>query len=249
MKVNRNKIVKFCEEYLKVSDFKDYCVNGMQVEGKADVKKIVTGVSLSQKLVEKAIAKKADMIIVHHGLFVNPIGTPPQIKGFTKARLKLLLENDISLLGFHLPLDAHPVLGNNISLCKLFGIKKTKAFSVGFYGELQSPVSFKKFADTVSEKLNSKVIAINEGIEKVKKIGVISGGASPHLSEAYEIGIDTFVCGDIREDTVRAIEELKMNFINAGHYNTEKLGVQNLGKLIAKKFKIEVEFVDIPCDV
>ena len=246
---NLNKIVKYCREYLKVDDFKDYCVNGMQVEGCEDVKKIVTGVSFSEKLIREAIENKADMIIVHHGIFMEPIGSPPSITGYTRNRLKLLLENNISLLGFHLPLDAHPEIGNNISLCNLFGVKNAEAFDVGFHGELETEIDFEKFSNIVSDKLNSDLITMSEGPKMVKKIGIISGGASPSFEHAAKLGLDTFICGDIREGVVRGIEELGINFINAGHYNTEKLGVQNLGKLIAKKFKVNVEFVDIPCDV
>ncbi|MDO8260471.1 MAG: Nif3-like dinuclear metal center hexameric protein [Candidatus Magasanikbacteria bacterium] len=249
MQADRKLIVKFCEEYLKVKDFEDYCVNGMQVEGKDKVKKIVTGVSFSQELIEAAIVKNADMIIVHHGIFIYPIGKPPVIKGNMRNRLKLLLENDINLLGFHLPLDAHPVIGNNISLCNLFGVKKVKPFAVGFCGELEKPMDFKKFSEMVAKKLEVKLFTMNEGAEKVKRVGIISGGSSSRVETLDDFGIDTFICGDIKEDVVWSIKETKINFINAGHYNTEKLGVQNLGKLIAKKFKVDVEFIDIPCEV
>lgn len=246
---NRNKIIKFCEDYLKVSDFEDDCSNGLQIEGKEEVKKIVVGVTLSKELIEKAVIKKADMIIVHHGLFSSLIGTPPVVKGYVRNRMKMIIENDINLLGFHLPLDAHPIIGNNISLCKLFGIKNLKDFSIGFYGKLDKPMEFNKFSEMIAEKLGSKLDVIQEGPKNVKIVSVLSGGASPHFEEAHELGVDTFICGDIREQIVSGVKECKMNFINAGHYNTEKLGVQNLGKLIAKKFKVEVEFVDIPCDV
>lgn len=244
-----NKIVKFCEDYLKVDDFKDYCINGMQIEGSTEVGKIITGVSFSEILIKEAIAKNADMVIVHHGLFIEPIGSPPKISGYTRNRLKLLLQNDISLLGFHLPLDAHPVIGNNVSLCKLFDIKNAKPFDVGFYGELEEAIEFDKFTDMVSERLDSDLVTMSEGPTKVKNVGIISGGASPSFEKAAELGLDTFICGDIREGVVRGIEEVGINFINAGHYNTEKLGVQNLGELIAKEFKVDVEFIDIPCDI
>ncbi|MDP3043188.1 MAG: Nif3-like dinuclear metal center hexameric protein [bacterium] len=248
-KINRNKIVKFCEDYLKVKDFNDYCVNGLQVEGAEEVDKIVTGVSISKQLIKSAINKKAQMIIVHHGIFGNQIGKPPKFTGYLRNRLKIILENDINLCGFHLPLDAHPAIGNNISLCKLLGIKKAAPFNVGFIGELEKEMDFKNFADLVNKKLSTNSYIIGAGPKKIKKVGVISGGASPDFKSAAELGADTFLCGDIREEVVRAVEEIGVNFINAGHYNTEKLGIQNLGNLIAKKFGIEVEFVDVPCDI
>lgn len=249
MKVERNKIIKFCEEYLKVKDFEDYCVNGVQIEGNDKVNKIVAGVSFSDKLIDEAIKRKAEMIIVHHGLFLNDIPSPIQLKGYTRNRIKKLLVNDITLAGFHLPLDAHPAIGNNVSLCKLFGVKKLKPFYVGFYGELDVAKDFNKFAKEVEEKLDTKIYMIGAGSKKVKTVGIVSGGASPEFKDAAELGVDTYICGDVRESVVRAIEETGINFINAGHYNTEKLGVINLGKLISKKFKIKVEFIDIPCDV
>lgn len=243
------KIVKYCEDYLKVKDFEDYCVNGLQVEGAPKVSKIITGVSLSEKLIREAIKKQAKMIMVHHGLFVKQIGKPPCVKAVVRNRLKLLLENDINLCGFHLPLDAHPVIGNNISLCKLFNIQKTEPFDVGFVGELKQAIALEDFYNLICDELETQPYIIPAGPKKIKKIGVISGGASPDFQQAVELGADTYLCGDAREEVVEAVQEAKINFINAGHYNTEKLGIQNLGNLIAMKFKIKVEFVDVPCDV
>ena len=127
--------------------------------------------------------------------------------------------------------------------------KKIKKFSVGFYGELGIKQNFKEFVKKVDKNLQTKSYVIPAGKNEIKKISVISGAASPYFKKAAELGADTYLCGDVREEVVRAVEETGINFINAGHYNTEKMGIQNLGKLIAKKFKIKVEFVDVPCDV
>lgn len=247
--MNRDKIVKFCEDYLSVKDFEDHCHNGLQVEGAKEVKKIITGVSFSQKLIEKAIENNAEMIMVHHGIFTGQIGKLPVIKSVLKNRLKSLLKNNINLCGFHLPLDAHPVIGNNISICNMLGIKKVKKFEVGFVGELKTAENFESFVKKVNKKLNTRSYAIGAGPKKVKKVGVISGGASPHVLEAAELGVDTYICGDIREEVVRRVEELGINFINAGHYNSEVFGIKNLGELLAKKFKIKVKFIDIPNEI
>ena len=246
---NRDQIIKYCENYLKVKDFQDYSFNGLQVEGKNEVKYIITGVSLSEKLIKEAIKRKADMIIVHHGIFGDSIGSQPVIKGYIKNRIKLLLNNDINLAGYHLPLDAHPLIGNNISLCRLLGVKNPKPFDVGFIGELDKVIDFKEFKKTVKRKLNVESYSIPAGPNKVKKVAIISGGSSPDFIQAFEFGADVYLCGDVREHVIRAVEETGINFINAGHYNTEKLGIQNLGELIAKKFKVKVEFVDIPCEI
>ena len=255
MIVETKKIVKFCRDYLKVKDFSDYCVNGLQVEGVAKVSRIIVGVSLSAKLIETAVKKRAKMIIVHHGIFLKNIPSPMELKGIFKDRLKMLLENNINLLGFHLPLDAHPIIGNNISLLRLFGLKKVDVIDtadygeIGFIGEAPGQMSFKEFTELVKNKLNTEPYVIAAGPKAVKRVGIISGGASPDFEFAKEAGADTYLCGDVRESVARAVEEAKINFINAGHYNTEKLGIQNLGDLINKKFDIKVEFIDIPNDI
>jgi dinuclear metal center YbgI/SA1388 family protein len=249
MQVSRDAIVKFCEQYLNVDAFQDYCKNGLQVEGCDKVERIVTGVSLSRKLIEAAIQRNAQMVMVHHGIFNNQFGNPPVLKGFIRSRMKLLLANDINLCGFHLPLDAHPTIGNNISLCRLLGVTKTKPFAIGFIGELNKPVGFKTWTKTVERKLGVKTFAIAAGPDKSRRVAIISGAASSDFKPAAEAGADTFLCGDIREEHVRAIEETGINFINAGHYHTEILGIHNLGQAVAKEFNLSVEFVDVPCSV
>ena len=253
--VKRNEIVKFCNEYLKADIFSDYCYNGLQIEGRENISKIVTGVSLSRQFIKKAINENADMIIVHHGLFKNQLGDPPRIIGIFRDRIKLILENDINLCGYHLPLDAHSEIGNNISLARLLGLRHIERLNspyygeIGYIGDLKKKMKFIEFVAYVDKMLNTNSYILAAGHEFVKKIGIISGGSSIEYSEAYEQGADTFLAGDIKENIVREIEEIGMNFINAGHYNTEKLGVQNLGKLISDTFNIETEFIDIPCEI
>lgn len=249
MSAKRDKIIKFCNDYLKVTDFEDGCFNGLQIEGKEDITKIITGVSLSKALIEKAIEKQADMIMVHHGFFQNDIPSPLCLAGYRRDRIKLLLENDINLAGYHLPLDAHPIIGNNISLCRMLSVKKVKPFSAGFIGELEKEMDFERFRKKVETQLCTHIFAMPAGNKKIKKIAIVSGGDSPEFEAAFLAGADVFVTGDIREDVVRKIEEVGINFINAGHYNTEKEGIRNLGELAAKKFKLKVEFVDVPNEV
>lgn len=249
MKVKTSKIISFCEEYLKTKDFKDYCHNGLQVEGAPEVSRIVVGVSISEQLIREAIKVRAQMIIVHHGIFSMSLPNPPVIKNFMRTRLKLLLENDINLAGFHLPLDANPIIGNNISLCKLLGVKKAKPFDVGFIGELSKEMKLADFVKMTDEKLETNSFVISSRKGKVRKVAIISGGAANDFEAAKDSGADTFVCGSVDEHIVRAAEEIDINFINAGHYNTEKLGIINLGGLIAKKFGVKVEFIDVPNEI
>ena len=189
------------------------------------------------------------MIMVHHGIFGNQIGSNPKIEGFLKGRLKMLLENDINLAGFHLPLDAHPEIGNNVSLCKKLGITNLQSFDIGFIGDLEKDMNFQELVDLVNKELSTDAYAIAAGPDKPRKVGVISGGSSGDFKEAAQEGADTFIAGDLKEFVVRAAEETGINFINAGHYNTEKDGIYNLGELVKKEFGIEHEFIDIPCDV
>lgn len=247
--IPRNELVSFCEKYLKVKDFQDHCRNGLHVEGKPNIERIVTGVSLSEKLIKEAIRRKADMLIVHHGIFPGNIPQPPIFRGALRKRLKLLLEHELNLCGFHLPLDAHPIIGNNISLCRLLGVQACKPWKVGFIGRLKRPIAFAQFQKQVNLKLGTKSYAISAGPKLTSCVAIISGGASSEYAGVFERGADTYLCGDISEGLVRVIEETGINFINAGHYNTEKLGVINLGKLLVRKFKVQAEFVDIPCEI
>ena len=248
----RDEIVKFCNDFLKVDDFKDYCRNGLQVEGKTKIKKIVIGVSLSEKFIKSAISQNADMLMVHHGLFANQFGKPPRITGILRNRLKLLIENDINLCGYHLPLDANPKIGNNISLLEILGLKKIKAIStvsygeIGFIGKTKEPISFEDFVEKVNNELQTDSYFIKAGSDFVEKVGIISGGASNNYADAITSGADTYLCGEIQENVVREVEEAGINFINAGHYNSEKLGIKNLGKLVEKKFDVSVDYIDIP---
>lgn len=249
MAVARDAIIKFCREFLQVENFEDACVNGLQVEGAEKITRIVTGVSLSEQLLQAVLKRHAQMVMVHHGFFVSSLPSPLMLRGFNRRRLKLLLENDLNLAGFHLPLDAHSKIGNNVSIAKLLGVKKLQPFDVGFIGEISRPVDYETFQALVAEKLNTSIVAVGRSQDTVKKVAIISGGSSVTFETAAIEGADVLVCGDLREHIVRAAEEMNIAVINAGHYNTEKLGIQNLGALVAKKFQVPVEFVDIPCEI
>lgn len=249
MSAKRDEIVGFCQEYLKTEAFPDHCHNGLQVAGSPEVKRIITGVSYSARLVEAAIKKGAQMILVHHGLFGNAFGDRISITGFQRDRLALLFKHDISLCGYHLPLDAHPEIGNNISLCRLLGVKKPEKLDVGFIGNLKTPKTLKQLTDDVNKTLATKSRVVAGGPQKIRRLAIVSGGASGYYQTAAKAGAEAFLCGDLREDVVRAAEELKMHVIDGGHYNTEKLGIQKLGELVGKKFRLPVEFVDIPCEI
>ena len=242
----RDEILDYLNDLLNIFEFDDYCVNGMQVEGKKDVKCIVLGVSVSQRLFQQAINKNADMIIVHHGIFWKSDPQPFSLTGILRERLVLLLKNDINLLAYHLPLDAHPEFGNNARILKKLDIEPLQPVEEGFLGKLKTKIRRENFIDLVNEKLKTDAQVFLFGTEFVQKVLILSGGSSRYYHLAKEYGADTFIGGDIKENIVRELEETNINYINAWHYNTEKFGVQSLGEIITNRFGIQCEFVDIP---
>lgn len=244
--MKRDRIVEFASSYLGAADFSDYCVNGLQVAGAEDVGRVVSGVSISARLINAAISRQAQMVLVHHGFFQGDIPDPLALTGVMRERLALLLRHDINVVGYHLPLDAHPEIGNNALACKRLGLTDVKPVGVGFVGRLQTPEPWESFVRRVEEAYEKEVQVFAFGQDKVESVAVISGGSSPDWVQAQSVGADTFICGDMRESIVRAIEEAGMNVINAGHYGSEKLGIVALSELISKSLGIPVDFVDIP---
>lgn len=242
----RNEIIQYMNEILTPENFNDYCVNGLQVEGKPDIEKIALGVSVSERMFKAALAEKADMILVHHGLFWRSDPHPLHLTGLLYRRLKLLMDAKINLVGYHLPLDAHPEIGNNAQILKNLGMTQLEAVDVGFLGELPRAMDFHAFHQRVDEKLDTRAFVLPYGPSRIQKALVISGGSSPEFELAANYDAEVFIGGDIRENVVRSVEEVGINFINAGHYNTEKFGIQALGARIQEKFDIPCAFIDIP---
>lgn len=244
--MKRDRIVEFASSYLNAGDFSDYCVNGLQVAGVEDVSKVVSGVSISARLIDAAISRQAQMVLVHHGFFRGDIPDPLALTGVMRERLALILRHDINVVGYHLPLDAHPKIGNNALACKRLRLIDTEPVYVGFVGCVQTPESRESFVRRVEQLYERKVQVFPFGPDKVTRVAVVSGGSSPNWVEASRAGADTLICGDMRESIVRAIEEAGINVINAGHYATEKLGIIALSELLSESLDIDVEFVDIP---
>jgi len=244
--MQRDELVTYLNEFLAVSQFEDVTPNGLQVEGKAEIRKIVLGVSASERLFREAVRRKADAVLLHHGFFWKSDPHPYVIRGVRRRRLATLLTNDLNLLAYHLPLDAHPEVGNNIQILKRLNIPPLEAVEVGYIGYISRYTELDDLIARISDLFAAKPLVLPFGKKQVEKILVISGSSSPACEKAADLGIDTFLGGDIREEQVRVCEELGLNFIAAGHYNTEKFGVQALGQHLTEKFGIETEFVDIP---
>jgi dinuclear metal center YbgI/SA1388 family protein len=248
----RDEIVKFLNQYLKIDEFEDKSANGLQVPGKQEVQKIALGVSASLALFEEAAKRGADMIIVHHGLLWE--GGELRIDELRKKRFKLLFDKDLSLLGYHLPLDGHSEIGNNAQILKKLQLKKKARFSqyggnfIGLVGELEKKISFGELIKKVNRLFNCQSFALNFGPKMVKTVGIVSGGGggASDMVEAFKYQCDVYLTGEPFESGYQMAKEAKLNVLGPGHYNTEKFGVQELGKLLEKKFKVKTEFIDIP---
>ncbi len=243
------ELVRYCEDLLDVGLFRDYCPNGLQVEGTQQIKKIVSGVTASQSLLDEAVAMQADLILVHHGYFWK--GENERVVGIKKQRLSTLLSNDISLLAFHLPLDAHAELGNNAQLAKkmnwhvLSGLDGELGRAIGMVGELTEAQSADQFAAEMSQVLNRSVQHI-QGIRRpIKKIAWCTGAAQNYIEKALELGVDAYISGEISEQTVHIAREAGIDYFAAGHHATERYGVQALGEHLAKRFGVEHCYVEI----
>ena len=231
---------------LEISRFRDYSPNGLQVEGKAEIRRIATGVTASQRLLEAATAWGADAIIVHHGYFWR--NEDATVTGIKKRRIAHLINNDVSLLAYHLPLDDHPELGNNAQLAKRLGLLATGRFGeqdIAWHGDLLQPQSLGQFAADITKTLQRTPLVIGDSARTLRKLAWCSGGAQSYFEQAVKLGVDAFLTGEISEHNVHLAEETGVAFISAGHHATERYGVQALGEHLAQQFKIEHRFLDM----
>lgn len=249
MAIALTTLVAEAQRYLNAARISDYCPNGLQIEGRPQVRRIVSGVTASQALVDAAVAAEADVLLVHHGYFWK--GENPCITGMKQRRVKTLLSNDISLLAYHLPLDVHPEVGNNVQLAAQLEITvegpldPDDSRSVGLLGSLREPMSPRDFARRVQEVLGREPLLV-EGVEMVRRIGWCTGGGQGYIDQAIAAGVDLYLTGEASEQTFHSARENGISFIAAGHHATERYGVQALGDYLARRFAIEHLFIDCP---
>jgi len=249
MSVALKTLVKDLNEYLQVDRIKDYCPNGLQVEGKPEIKKIVTGVTASQQLIDTAIEKGVDAILVHHGYFWK--GENECITGIKKQRIQALLKNDISLIAYHLPLDCHEEVGNNIQLAQVLGFSVEGHLTgqgpsaLGNVGRLHKPMTVQAFNAWLGECLQREPMHVGDPNDTIETIAWCTGAAQSYLQEAVDVGVDAFLTGEISEPTVHLARETGIHFFSTGHHATERYGVRTLGEHVQLKYGIEVEFIDI----
>jgi len=243
------QLCEFCDEYLSVGDFDDYCPNGLQVEASDEVSRIVSGVTASLDLIEAAIAQQADTLLVHHGYFWK--GEAQPISGFKGRRIRALIKNNLNLIAYHLPLDAHPEVGNNAQLARVMGWQVEGSFgSVGLHdivlsGSLSSPMTLDELSESVASRLNTKPLSISSGDKPIRTIAWCTGAAQSYIEQAAERGIDAFISGEVSEHTFHFAREAGIHYIAAGHHATERYGVQALAGVIEERFGIPQQFIDI----
>ena len=244
--MKREQLTRYLDELLESSRYKDYCPNGLQVEGCADVQRIVAGVTASQALFDAAIARGADTLLVHHGWFWR--GEDGRVTGFRKARMQALLKHDINLIGYHLPLDSHVEFGNNAQLAKRLCWTVEGRFGeqdLGWFGRTSAPTTLFDLTRIVAAQLQREPQVIGEAGKPVSRIAWCSGGAQGLFEQAIAQGVDAYLSGEISEQNVHLARESGVAFMAAGHHATERYGVLALAAHLANRFGLECEFVDI----
>jgi dinuclear metal center YbgI/SA1388 family protein len=246
----RDELISFLDELLASPGREDYGPNGLQVPGAEEVELVVTGVSAHRELFERAAADGAQLVLCHHGIFWGEAAGP--VTEQLKARLKLLFDNDMSLAAYHLPLDAHPEVGNNALICEGLGLERESAFGqakgapIGWVGVAPEPLGLSELVERSTRLFGSEPLVFDAGPAEIRRVGVLSGGGSSALGEAIALGLDAFVTGEPTEHVMADAREGGVHFLAAGHYASETFGVRRLGELLAERFGVGHVFVEIP---
>ena len=245
-RIEREKLRAYLDELLDSSRFRDYCPNGLQVEGRDSIQRVVTGVTASQALLDAAIEHRADAVLVHHGYFWR--GEDHCVTGTRKKRLASLLTHDISLFAYHLPLDAHSEYGNNAQFAKACCLTSEGRFGeqdIAWHGVLQKSMPLAALGERIGRICQRAPLVIGDAGREIRRVGWCSGGAQGYFEQAVALGVDAYISGEISEQTVHLARESGVAYIAAGHHATERLGVRALGEHLAGQFGLDVIFVDI----
>ncbi len=244
--MHRAELETYLNQYLDASRFRDYCPNGLQVEGRAEIRAIVTGVTASLDLLCAAVERGADAVLVHHGYFWR--GEEQRVIGARRSRLALALKHDLNVFAFHLPLDAHPEAGNNVQLARVLDLPVAGRFGeqdVGMHGAFDQPLTLAALGKRIAERLGRKPQMIGDVAKFVRRVAWCTGAAQGYLEDAVRLGVDAYISGEISEQTVLLARESDVAYIAAGHHATERYGIQALGAHLAAKFDLKHEFIDI----
>lgn len=246
--LKRDHMLALLDQELATDRFQDYSPNGLQVEGREKIRRVVTGVTACQALIDAAIVEEADAILVHHGYFWK--GEDQRVRGMKKQRLQTLLRHDINLFAYHLPLDAHPTLGNNVQLARRLGLvveggMDDKAHPLGNVGRLESPMSGADFASHVEAVLGRAPLHVGDPGDEIETLGWCTGAAQGFITRAQQLGVDAYLSGEISEPTTHFARETGIHYYAAGHHATERYGVQALGEWLNEQAGVECIFIDI----
>ncbi|MEO7727629.1 MAG: Nif3-like dinuclear metal center hexameric protein [Burkholderiales bacterium] len=244
--MQRSALETYLNQYLDVSRFRDYCPNGLQVEGRAEVRSIVTGVTASRELLQAAIERGADAVLVHHGYFWR--GEDPRVTGTRRERLALLLGHELNLFAFHLPLDAHPDVGNNAQLARQLELPYDGKFGeqdLGAHGTFATPPTLAELTRRIADRLDRVPQVIGDSAKLVRRVAWCTGAAQNYLEDAVRLGVDAYISGEISEQTVHLARESGVAYIAAGHHATERYGIKALGEHVAARFSVAHQFIDI----
>ena len=242
--VSTRELCAWLDTTLNAASFKDYCPNGLQVEGHGQVSHIIAGVTASQALIDVAIERGADAVLVHHGWFWR--GDDPRVRGTLRTRLAALLAANINLIAYHLPLDAHPTLGNNAQLAARLGLVADRdPANLIWLGSMPGATTLGQVAKQVATRLGREPLLVGAADQPASTIAWCTGSAQGMFSEAIDAGADVFITGEVSEPTVHLARESSVGFIGAGHHATERYGVQALGQAVQQQFGIKVDFIDI----
>jgi len=244
--VKINELIHYTQQLMRVERFKDYCPNGLQVEGRQDIRKIVSGVTASMALLQAAHKANADLVLVHHGYFWR--NEDARIVGIKRNRIAFLMKNDLNLMAYHLPLDAHAELGNNVQLGKLLGLNAVDYAGdedLVAYAELETPIALRDFVLQIESSLQRRPLFVGDGNKLIKKVAWCTGAAQSYIETAAALGADVFISGEISEQTTHQALEMGVAYVSAGHHATERYGIKALGEHLAAKFELEHEFIDI----
>ncbi|TXG94433.1 MAG: Nif3-like dinuclear metal center hexameric protein [Zoogloea sp.] len=244
--MERAELQRYLDNLLEVGRFRDYSPNGLQVEGRAEIRRIVCGVTASQALLDAALARDADAVLVHHGYFWR--GEDACVTGLRRKRLGTLLGSDINLFAYHLPLDAHPELGNNAQLGRLMGWTPEGRFGeqdIGWIGQLAQPTRAELLVRQLAARLGREPLLLGEPARAVKRIAWCTGGAQGYFEQAIACGVECFVSGEASEQTTHLARESGVVYLAVGHHASERYGVQALGAHLAERWGLEVDFVDV----
>ena len=241
--VHREELDNYCNNFLNIKNFKDYGPNGLQIEGSDTINKIISGVSANLDLIERAIEENADAIFVHHGIFWE--NESNLITGAKRKKIALLIDNNINLFGYHLPLDAHPEVGNNIELGRILGIKNMKSVEDSYLWQGELNTDLNSLSCLIERELGRAPQLFGKINKLIKKIAWCTGGAQGFIDEAVKLKVDLYLSGEVSERTPSVAKENGITYISAGHHATERYGVQSLCNHLCSKFKLQHQYIEV----